>query len=214
VGQRSLTLLIMATMLEARPFIPDLDLRESTQTPFPIFRNDRRILMISGIGKAHAAAATAYGCAVFNPGQVINAGAAGALDMDHPLGEIYQIRKVIEHDRPHLLTNRPVSHKPAQMNGINGAVLASGDRPVIDPGDRLQLSGLADLVDMEAAAVAQTCLTMGVPCYVFKLVSDALHHSNGIDIIKNIRSFRSRLSDFCLAAVLPILEGGREKGDA
>jgi Nucleoside phosphorylase len=63
-------------------------------------------MVISGIGKAHAAAAACYGCLTFVPKTVVNAGAAGALDSSHPAGGIYQISKIIEHDRPDIFNRQ------------------------------------------------------------------------------------------------------------
>ena len=202
MGGRSVTLMIMATMLEAKPFVKGLSLKPYVKKPFPVFTTDNLVLVISGIGKAHAAAATAYGLLTFSPSAVINTGAAGALDGDHPAGSIYQISKIIEHDRPNILTGKPVRHKPDRIDGIDTAVLATGDRPVIDAKGRSRLSALAQLVDMEAAAVVQTCRTMSAPCHVFKFVSDDPGHFSGADIIFNIRKFRTNMFDFCRTAVL------------
>ena len=205
MGGRSVTLITMATMLEAKPFVVGLGLKPYDKKPFPVFTTENLVLVISGIGKAHAAAATAYGLLTFSPSAVLNTGAAGALDRSHPTGSIYQINNIIEHDRPNILTGKPVRHKPDKMKGFDDAVLASGDRPVIDREDRSRLAALADLVDMEAAAVVQTCRTMSVPCHIFKFVSDDPGHTVGTHIIHNIRKFRVDLFDFCSVGVLPRL---------
>ena len=205
MGGRSVTLMIMATMLEAKPFVGGLGLKPYDKKPFPVFTTENLVLVISGIGKAHAAAATAYGLLTFSPLVVINTGAAGALDGDHPTGSIYQISKIIEHDRPNILTGKPVHHKPDILKGFTDVVLASGDRPVINRKDRSRLAALAQLVDMEAAAVVQTCRTMAVPCHIFKFVSDDPGHTAGAHIIYNIRRFRADMFDFCAACVLPRL---------
>lgn len=207
MGGHSVTLIIMATMLEAKPFLSGSGLKPFSEKPFPVFKTDRQVLIISGIGKAHASAAACFGCLTFAPKRVVNAGAAGALNSSHPAGAIYQIGKIIEHDRPDIFTGQPVCHEPDQLDGIDVAVLATGDRPVIAPADRLQLSALAGLVDMEAAAVVQTCRTMAVPCFVFKFVSDDPGHTAGLDIINNIRAFRTAFFNFFYSAVLPRLDG-------
>ena len=100
-----------------------------------------------------------------------------------------------------------MSHEPDRLPDIPTTVLTTGDRPVIAPDDRAFLAALAGLVDMEAAAVVQTCRTMKVPCYVFKFVSDDPGHTAGIDIINNIRNFRTALFDFYKNVVLPGLGG-------
>ncbi|MEW6076299.1 MAG: hypothetical protein AB1724_00660 [Thermodesulfobacteriota bacterium] len=203
MGGHSVTLIIMATMLEAKPFVSGLGLEAVSEKPFPVFKSNNRVLVISGIGKAHAAAATAFGCVLFKPSRVINAGAAGALETGYPVGAMVQIRHIVEHDRPDIFTGRPVSHQPDMVaGGLAAAVLATGDRPVIQPADRKALSVLAGLVDMEAAAVVQTCRTLAVPCHIFKFVSDEPGHTNGLDIINNIRAFRTPFFEFINTFVL------------
>jgi len=205
MGERSVTLLIMATLLEAKPFVSGLGLSLFCEKPFQVFKNDRQVLVISGIGKTHAAAAVCYGCLTFSPQTVVNAGAAGALDKAHPVGAIYQVKRIVEHDRPDLFSGKPVSHEPDMITAIPTATLTTGDCPVLDPAERSRLGELAELVDMEAAAVVQTCRTMSVPCIVLKFVSDNPDHTNGMDIVNNIRQFRSALFDFYAQKALPEL---------
>lgn len=206
MGRDSVTVFIMATKLEAKPFIRGLDLRQTGKHPLPVFANDHQVLIISGIGKAAAAMAAAYACQSFAPDLICNAGAAGALSRGHPAGEFYHIRKIIEHDRPDIFTGAPVSHKPDRLAGLDDlpqAVLATGDRPVVDPARRRELAQLADLVDMEAAAVVQTGRVWKIPCHVFKFVSDDPGHTSGIQIVANIRVFREPFFRFMRTAVLP-----------
>lgn len=176
----------MATLLEARPFIPGLRLEQVSEKPFRVFKNRDQILVISGIGKTNAAA-------------------AGALDTAHPIGAIYQINKIIEHDRPDIFSGKPVSHKPDPVDGINSAILTTSDRPVIAPAEREELSAIAQLADMEAAAIVQTCRTMGTFCHVLKFVSDGPEHIARLEIVNNIKAFRLPFFDFCLSTVLPRL---------
>ncbi len=206
MGERSVKLLVMATMLEAKPFVSGLGLEQLCEKPFLVFKNAHQVLIISGIGKTHAAGAACYGFLGFSPKTVINIGAAGALDTKHPAGAIYQADKIIEHDRPDIFSGKPVFHSPDQMDGIDTAVLATGDRPVIAPEDRKRLSALAELVDMEAASVVQTCRTLNVPCHVFKIISDDPGHTAGTDIVYNIKIFRQKLFDFYNASILPKLD--------
>ncbi|MDY6905527.1 MAG: hypothetical protein SWH61_12680 [Thermodesulfobacteriota bacterium] len=194
MGEYPVKLLIMATMLEAKPFVKGLSLDETKGHPFPVFQGGGTVLVTSGIGKSRAAIATTYGCLVFEPQSVWNGGAAGALTEGHEAGGIYQIRKIVEHDRPNLLTRKPVSCKPdwlKKADKADAAVLATGDCPVIQAADRRRLAKTADLVDMEAAAVVQACHTFDLPCHVFKFISDTPGHTNNAAIIANIRRFRN-----------------------
>ena len=104
--------LVMATLLEAVPFIRDLSLREWGAEPFSLYGDDRIALIISGIGKANAAMACAYLIQTRRPALVCNLGAAGAADRRCALGECYHISKVIEPDRPGLKSGLPHEQLP------------------------------------------------------------------------------------------------------
>ena len=61
----------MATMLEAKPFVTNIPLDSVSKHPFPVFRNEHMILIISGIGKANAAMAAFYCCNRFSPDIIV-----------------------------------------------------------------------------------------------------------------------------------------------
>ena len=69
--------IILATMLEAEPFIKAFKLEETAGRPFPTYGGNDIILVISGIGKANGAMGTAYTCMKYSPGFILNLGAAG-----------------------------------------------------------------------------------------------------------------------------------------
>jgi adenosylhomocysteine nucleosidase len=194
--------IVMATMIEAKPFVMGMSLKEYGGKPFPVFRNDNIRLVISGIGKANAAMASAYCCREFNPSCICNLGAAGAVGFSHPLGEIFHITKIFEHDRPKLRSDKPMVYKPHVLDGFQNATLSTGDRAITDPEERMEISRFADLVDMEGAAVVQACRIFETKCYLFKFVSDTPEHTNDDDIIKHIRTYRGSFYDFFLKSVL------------
>ncbi|HRZ28386.1 MAG TPA: 5'-nucleosidase, partial [Spirochaetota bacterium] len=72
-----MTGIVMATMLEAGPFIRGMGLAEIPGGPFPVYRGADAILAISGIGKVNAAVAVAYLACAHSPSLVLNLGAAG-----------------------------------------------------------------------------------------------------------------------------------------
>lgn len=72
--------LVMATLLEAKPFIKGLALKRISARPFPVYQGGDLVAVISGIGKANCAMATACACLEFNPRVLVNLGAAGATD--------------------------------------------------------------------------------------------------------------------------------------
>ena len=202
------TCIIMATMLEAKPFVNGMSLKKKREEPFQSYEADNLILVISGVGKTNAAVAAAYCCQEFRPSSVCNLGAAGATDFSHSLGEICHIEELIEYDRPIFESGVPHRHIPHILKGFQTAKLATQDRAIIHADERKEISSHASLVDMEGASVVQTCRIFQTNCIVFKFVSDTPDHTTGRDIVKNIRLYRTPFYEFCLHSVIPILITG------
>ncbi|MBU4318660.1 MAG: hypothetical protein KKF30_15490 [Proteobacteria bacterium] len=198
------TAIIMATRLEAAPFIQGLNLNKVEGTPLPVFHNQNTVLILSGIGKANAAMATAFCCLVHRPEIVFNFGAAGALDESLELGEVLQVSRILEPDRPDLRTSLPEFHLPDTLADFKSVPLATQDRPMLSPDERKQASRYASLADMEAASVVQVCKRFETPCHVFKFVSDTPAHDQGGDIVTNIRSLRNNFFEFIRTKVLSL----------
>lgn len=195
--------LLMATMLEAQPFVERLGLQVYEQKPFEIYGNEQFLLIISGIGKANAAAASAYLLLMRKQLPcVFNLGAAGALDNRHPMGNVYHVNRIVEPDRPGLRTGIPHEHQPDIIEGFPTASLATQDKPVIDTEDRKQISLNARLADMEGASVVQTCRRFQTKCYVFKFVSDTPENQA---IVNNIASYREDFCSFFCESVCPTI---------
>jgi nucleoside phosphorylase len=205
MAENPLVGMVMATMLEATSMIEKASLAKIADQPFPLYQGEDLVLVISGVGKTNAAMATTYCCLKYSPFWICNLGAAGATDYLYQPGEIYHIVKVIEYDRPHLRSDSPRIHLPYILPGFKTATLATQDRPVMDQEARKELAPLADLVDMEAAAVIQACRKFATPCVVFKFVSDTPAHSRHDEIVAHIKYYRSLLSDFCSKSVIPAL---------
>ena len=194
--------LIAATHMEADPFIKIFDMKEIEKKPFSIYEGKDVLLGISGIGKANAAMGTAFCCIKYKPACILNAGAAGAVDESYQVGNIYQVEKTIEPDRPHLRSNTPWVQTPDIIKGFNNAVLATQDKPVDNVDAFNELSALADMVDMEGASVLQTARRFDVRCYLFKFVSDTpLHAGKGL-IVENIREQVGSFCEFVAGSVI------------
>jgi adenosylhomocysteine nucleosidase len=206
VEKDTVTGIVMATMLEAKPFVLGMSLTQSRKKPFAVFENDNVFLIISGIGKANAAMATGYLCYKCHPARVYNLGAAGATDFSHALGENFHITEIIEYDRHELTTKRPYIHHPDILNGFQTARLSTSDMAVLDPDDRKKISMNADLIDMEGASVAQACRKFDTKCFMFKFVSDTPDHAKDKDIVENIRRHRSFFYEFFIRSVMPVLQ--------
>lgn len=194
--------MVMATMLEAKPFVTHTPLTKISQYPFPVYRNDHMIVVISGIGKANAAMAAFHCCKEFSPDLIVNAGAAGAVDQMFPLGECYHIDRIVEYDRLDFATGGPTIHSPNTIDGLQTAILATQDKPVILPEKRRKMAEVTNLVDMEAASVVQACKKQNTLCLVFKYVTDTPEHTEDGDIVNHIRQFRKPFYDFFITSVV------------
>ena len=205
--ETSLAGIIMATRLEAEPFIEEFNLKEIEDQPFPIYGRGDIILAISGIGKANAAMVTAYTCTKFHPEWILNLGAAGATENSRELGSIYHIERTVEPDRPHLKTNTPYVQFPSVLPGFKKAVLATQDKAISDPKTFREIAPIADLVDMEGASVIQVCRKFGKRCLLFKFVSDTpVHVSQGDIIIDHIKKYSESFCEFISNSVVPVLK--------
>ncbi|MCX5814730.1 MAG: hypothetical protein NTX75_00610 [Proteobacteria bacterium] len=196
---------IMATMLEADPFISLLALQERETGPFRLYGNERMRLIISGIGKTNAAMASTYLIRTFEPKCLCNLGAAGATDSQCLPGECYHISRVMEPDRPDLKTGIPCRHLPDMLDSFPAAILATQDRPIRRSSERRRIAPYAQLVDMEGAAIVQTCRCFHVKCYLFKFVSDTPDHHMSSDIIRNIELYRDSFAWYFSNSVLPAI---------
>ncbi len=200
-----MTGLIMATMLEAKPFVLGLGLEQLSEKPFPVFGKDAIRLIISGIGKANAAMACTHLILCHNPALVCNPGAAGAAHNRLSLGECLHVDKIIEPDRPDLVTGEPFVHATDILDGYKTAVLATQDRPIRLLSERETLSEFADLVDMEAASIVQVCRRYGRQSFFFKYVSDTPEHSSLSEIRENISRYRDSFFSFFQENALPAI---------
>jgi len=197
--------MVMATLLEAKPFVQGMYLKQTRKTPFRLFQNDNVLLIISGIGKANAAMATAYCCQKYTPLCICNLGAAGATSVGHSLGEIFHIDEIIEYDRPELKSGKPRIYKPDTLDGFRTAKLATSDRAILTPDERKEISKNADLIDMEGASVVQACRKFRTKCFMFKFVSDTPEHTSSKNIVENIRGYRDFFYEYFWDSVMPVL---------
>lgn len=159
-------------MLEAGALIEALGLELLYASPYAVYSGARLKLIISGIGKAHAAAATAHLIEGHQPALVVSLGVAGALNDSFTLGEICQAATACEPDRLDVISGRMPEFMFTSLTALRRVRLATMDKPASTPAERAALSGLAELIDMEGASVAQTAATYGLSCGLIKIVSD------------------------------------------
>ncbi|HHK5989217.1 5'-methylthioadenosine/adenosylhomocysteine nucleosidase [Neisseria sp. P0009.S008] len=158
----------------------------------------RMVLVLSGIGKVNAAVSTSWVIHQFVPDCVINTGSAGGLGKGLKVGDVVIGETVAHHDvdvtafgyvwgqvpqLPAAFASDEnlirQAEKAAQV--FEGAAVTQG---LIVSGDRFVHSseGVAEIrshfpevkaVEMEAAAIAQTCHQLEVPFVIIRAVSDS-----------------------------------------
>lgn len=158
----------------------------------------RMVLVLSSIGKVNAAVSTSWVIHQFAPDCVINTGSAGGLGKGLKVGDVVIGETVAHHDvdvtafgyvwgqvpqLPAVFVSDSnlirQAEKAAQV--FEGAAVTQG---LIVSGDRFVHSseGVAEIrshfpdvkaVEMEAAAIAQTCHQLEVPFVIIRAVSDS-----------------------------------------
>ena len=158
----------------------------------------RMVLVLSGIGKVNAAVSTSWVIHQFAPDCVINTGSAGGLGKGLKVGDVVIGETVAHHDVdvtafgyvwgqvPQLPAvfasdSNLIRQADKAAHVFEGAAVTQG---LIVSGDRFVHSseGVAEIrshfpdvkaVEMEAAAIAQTCHQLEVPFVIIRAVSDS-----------------------------------------
>ena len=144
-------------------------------------------VLVTGVGKARAAAALAVRLATGSrPDVVVNLGTAGSLSPD--VHGLVEVGFVTQHDFPYdgieALVGEAVDRgyalhpdtPPTAMRRAPAGVptVATGDIFVADAEAARRIAGTGvHLVDMEAYAYATACAAIGVPMRCVKVVSDS-----------------------------------------
>jgi len=149
----------------------------------------------SGIGKVAAALKTAEIITAYHPDLIINSGVAGGLCEDMQIGSVVYGKHVCYHDvdcgapsvRGQVQGFPPFYESSSAFDyalkeNVRSGLIISGDQFISTPQQTQQLQQLfpqAIAVDMESAAIAQTCHIYNVPFMILRLISDtpgANHH--------------------------------------
>lgn len=185
------------------------------------------VLLKSGIGKVNAAIGTTLLIDRFKPQCIINTGSAGGFDPALRVGDIVISSEVVHHDvdicvlgfargqvadMPLTYSSDPVLVRIAEqcieaLQGIAAVhgLIGTGDAFMSDP---LQVARVkADFpqikaVEMEAAAIAQTCHRFGLPFIIIRSLSDIA----GVDTDHSFETFLQTASEHSAAMVLGIVE--------
>jgi adenosylhomocysteine nucleosidase len=166
-------------------------------------------VLVTGVGKARAAAALAVRLAATRPSVVVNVGTAGGVD--GVITGLVEVTWVTQHDFPYdaieglvgstidrgfvLRADRPP--QPASTAPPDSTALATGDVFVASADDarRLTTAGI-HLVDMEAYGYASVCAEFGVPFRCVKVVSDAADEAAGDSWLDTIDACARSLGDW------------------
>jgi adenosylhomocysteine nucleosidase len=129
-------------------------------------------LFYTGVGKVNAAITASEVIAKYRPQRIINFGTAGGITVGTGL---HQCTEFVQRD----MSCEGLGCHPGQTpfeSGISigtpGLICSTGDNFVMNP----QLHIPADVVDMEAYAIAKTCERYHVEFLCFKYVSDQANH--------------------------------------
>jgi adenosylhomocysteine nucleosidase len=129
-------------------------------------------LFYTGVGKVNAAMVASEVIAKYRPQRIINFGTAGGITV---LPGFYQCTQFVQRD----MTCEALGCVPGQtpfetgvyLGDTNGLTCSTGDNFVMNP--KLEIP--ADVVDMEAYAIAKTCAKYRVEFVCWKYISD---HAN------------------------------------
>lgn len=145
---------------------------------------ERVLLVVSGVGKSNAAAATQFAIQS-GADEIVNLGVCGGFEPQMKIGDLYEVDRAVQYDfdlaqlngtAVGVLNERTSPYIPLQTTGRYPAkTLATGDHFNDNTADLPLLASLgAGLRDMEGAAVAHVCETAGVPCRALKCVTNVL----------------------------------------
>lgn len=169
------------------------------------------MVVVSGIGKANAAAAVQMALQLTGEKEVVNIGVAGGLEPSMKVGDLYEVSDAVQYDFDLSMVNgtavgtldeRDSPFIPCAAHGrLPAKRLGSGDRFNDDEADAALLERLgAGLRDMEVAAMAQVCERAGARVVSYKCVSDV--RGNGStpgQYAENLSRCLKHLSDFASA---------------
>lgn len=165
-------------------------------------------VVVSGVGKSNAAAATQLAIQETGAKMIYNLGVSGGLDPAMKVGDIYEVANAVQYDfdlvqingtEMGTLNERETPFIPCRTEGRFAAkTLGTGDRFNDSADDSALLKRLgASLRDMEGAAIAHVCETAGVELVSYKCISDVEGSGSMPEqYMENLKKCLSILTDF------------------
>ena len=168
---KSRVAIVAAMARELQPLVRNWKL-ERCEAGVTVYSSERAVAAFAGMGKRPADIA-AQAAMSFGPvRQLISAGWAGALHSELGVGTVRTLKSVIDAATGERFASD--HHDATGKPDARGSVLVTMDHVVpAAEKPRLRAKFSADMVDMEAAAVAQVARVNGVPFFAIKAVSDA-----------------------------------------
>ena len=144
---------------------------------------DKPGVFYTGVGKVNAAIVAATLIERYKPKRVFNFGTAGGITVDH--GGIFKCTKFSQRDLKvsGCIVGQDAVDACAPITfSTDGLHVSTGDNFVTDPADAQG----ADLVDMEAYAIAKACQDANVEFICYKYVSDRADNNAADNFQDNI----------------------------
>lgn len=142
---------------------------------------------LTGVGKVNAALAAARLIERFRPARIWNFGTAGGITVG---AGIHRCSRFVQRDMLVSALGFLPGHTPYEEGGHlldlggEGLICGSGDSFVTNP----ELLVRADVVDMEAYALAKACQRAGVELRCYKFISDRADADSSGDWRENVRA--------------------------
>lgn len=162
-------------------------------------------LIVTGVGKTNAAASAMLAIAR-GADRLLNIGVAGGITPRAKIGSLWQIDRAVQYDFDlSAINGTPVGtldeyqtpYLPLRSGGkFPTATLATADSFASGQDDMALLDSLgADVRDMEGAAIAHIAYAAGVPCTMFKSISDNAREESVREYRENMLIALGALSD-------------------
>ena len=197
------------------------------------------VLVVSGIGKVNAAVCAQVLIDHFAVDCIINVGVAGGLHDDLRIGDIVISSDAVQHDIDASAVGDPVGTIPRMAESIFKASdtlieaaqkavaetttsrayvgrVASGDVFVAENGRKDKIKQLfgAYCVEMEGAAIAQTCWLNKIPFVVIRSISDNANGEAGMDFsqfVKEAAANASKIVECMIKDIYPLRQTGKSR---
>jgi len=186
--------IVFATRQEAEPFLRLASAVSIDDTPVPLYRVSTAIhpeclAAVSGMGKVAAAMTAVHLVLQQRATILVNAGLCGCLtrEKNWRVGDLLCVDSAVEGDCDRFgQPETAVGCSAGWFRDLAAARLTTCDRPVFAADQRRELAAVADLVDMEGAAVARVADWYGIPCALLKGISDCADDGGRQEIARHL----------------------------